>query len=89
MPRGGRRPGAGRKPIAGPVREARAAVASQFAGYVTEADTRAVVKLLVGEARAGERWAVELYMAYIFGKPAVKLDDSGISVILLNDLPKG
>jgi len=63
---GGFRAGAGRpKKTAAPL--AQGAVDERT--RVMKADERQVLKVLADEAKKGTRWAVELWMAYMYGKP--------------------
>ena len=83
MPRGGKREGAGRKPIRDEFRSQAAAVTDIFAGGASEAATA-----LITLAKSGDRAAAEYVVNRLMGKPVEQIDqhNSGeLTVSFVND----
>jgi hypothetical protein len=75
MKHGGKREGAGRKPKADELK-----VAESFRAVM---DDETVVKMLSQKVKEGDMKAIELWLAYIYGRPQQKIGHEGIDTITL------
>lgn len=79
--RGGRRSGAGRKSKA-----EETGLQQLLAQCISAADRKVHIRELNKRAKKGEKWALELLLAYLYGKPKQMLEQSGsVHLIVLDE----